>query len=294
MKIPPRNLEGMTEEARQEVAQFVLDLKALTLQPSPPRHLFHYTSAHGLLGIIESGKLWASPIQYMNDSSELNHANRIFMEVLRELVKSNHPGAKQFDKVKTGPLRDKIDNYAFSLSEYPDQLSQWRAYTRNGDGYAIGFDTNHLIDNEYFEIRKIVYDEDKQREIVSGFFDIMRKFSDGDVFTRTVIYALISEDVLLTFKNHAFKEEQEWRLMAPLTPKFSRKFRVTHGHLIPYVEFAPKSSNGSEKNDILPISCIVQGPQVTPSLGENALRSLLETHGYSKNIEIRRSSVPLR
>jgi len=35
-----------------------------------PKHLYHYTSQKGLLGILQSKKLWMTNILYLNDSSE--------------------------------------------------------------------------------------------------------------------------------------------------------------------------------------------------------------------------------
>src|SRR5688572_11515034 len=39
-----------------------------------PDLLFHYTTSAGLVGIIESGKIWTSKISYMNDTSEVQLA----------------------------------------------------------------------------------------------------------------------------------------------------------------------------------------------------------------------------
>ncbi len=38
-----------------------------------PRYLYHYTSQKGLLGILDTGKLWMTDILYLNDSSEFSH-----------------------------------------------------------------------------------------------------------------------------------------------------------------------------------------------------------------------------
>lgn len=37
------------------------------------------------------------------------------------------------------------DAFVFSLSESDDLLSQWRAYGRAGNGYAVGFDVSSLL-----------------------------------------------------------------------------------------------------------------------------------------------------
>ena len=34
--------------------------------------LFHYTTVEGLIGIVETGKLWASDYRFSNDASEIH------------------------------------------------------------------------------------------------------------------------------------------------------------------------------------------------------------------------------
>lgn len=40
----------------------------------PTTPLYHYTSPAGLIGIVETKRLWASSIQHLNDSTEFKHA----------------------------------------------------------------------------------------------------------------------------------------------------------------------------------------------------------------------------
>jgi hypothetical protein len=37
-----------------------------------PARVYHYTSTDGLLGILDSGHLWATDLRYLNDTSELH------------------------------------------------------------------------------------------------------------------------------------------------------------------------------------------------------------------------------
>jgi hypothetical protein len=41
-------------------------------EPQPGGELYHYTTAQGLLRIVESGQIWATNAQYLNDRSELS------------------------------------------------------------------------------------------------------------------------------------------------------------------------------------------------------------------------------
>jgi hypothetical protein len=38
--------------------------------PKPAGLLYHYTDLRGLLGILESGSIWATHIRFLNDLSE--------------------------------------------------------------------------------------------------------------------------------------------------------------------------------------------------------------------------------
>jgi hypothetical protein len=44
--------------------------------------LYHYTDAGGLMGILESQRLWASNAAYLNDPTELLHARSVYREWL--------------------------------------------------------------------------------------------------------------------------------------------------------------------------------------------------------------------
>src|SRR6266540_1307643 len=50
-----------------------------------PAEVFHYTTVDGLRGIVESGKLWATEVGYLNDASEYVHANDILASVAARL-----------------------------------------------------------------------------------------------------------------------------------------------------------------------------------------------------------------
>jgi len=54
---------------------------SLYQEPFPSR-LYHYTSLKGLLGILESGCIWASEVRYLNDSAEIAVAFRLMARVI--------------------------------------------------------------------------------------------------------------------------------------------------------------------------------------------------------------------
>jgi hypothetical protein len=46
--------------------------------------LFHYTDSGGLLGIVQSGRMRATHVSYMNDASEYLHAATLLLEVIKD------------------------------------------------------------------------------------------------------------------------------------------------------------------------------------------------------------------
>ena len=143
----------------------------------PDYPLFHYTTAAGLISILESRTLWASSMRHLNDPRELVYAIEIVKEELARrsngledlygsLGWSPDQGAqnllKQLDKFTASTL------YVTSFSEHKDVLSQWRAYCRDGNGYAIGFKPASLVQlkNSECYLVQCVYDPEKQKNLV--------------------------------------------------------------------------------------------------------------------------------
>lgn len=132
-----------------------------------PDDLYHYTTAAGLHGILESNSLYASHASYLNDSQELLYGVQIALDELKEWVKSTPEEAKagwdtslpdwmvsvsvKLSAVLLGAqvqrraknLQQTFGPFVTCLSESRDQLSQWRGYGRGG-GYAIRFDGQAL------------------------------------------------------------------------------------------------------------------------------------------------------
>lgn len=50
----------------------------------PPQRLYHYTTAEGLRGIVESKILWATDVRYLNDPLEFNHGLQEVWESFRK------------------------------------------------------------------------------------------------------------------------------------------------------------------------------------------------------------------
>src|SRR5690242_14589988 len=109
---------------------------AATLLPTdrssmPERTLFHYTNATGLLGIVQTGQLWATHTDYVNDKQELKYAATIVEQRFAGFIGR----ATEVDRFLLEELLSKYlvlaalrqlvaDVYIVCFCERGDQLSQ--------------------------------------------------------------------------------------------------------------------------------------------------------------------------
>ena len=122
---------------------------ARRLTTKPPV-LYHYTGAEGALGIISTGRIWATDAAYLNDPSETVYG--------RNLIKEQWAASKQhvavpdaLDRLIGGFVgllcRDMSDVYSTYLSCFSarkDSLSQWRAYGRSGQASVLALTRKDL------------------------------------------------------------------------------------------------------------------------------------------------------
>src|SRR5215211_7755183 len=123
-------------------------------ETAPSAVVYHYTNAAGLLGIISTGQLWATDIEFLNDAEELTYARAAVLADLRARADEIAPPetgsedglradvlrsiAEELEYPPQGEPSSTYHIYATCFCEDGDLLSQWRAYGGDG-GYAIGF-----------------------------------------------------------------------------------------------------------------------------------------------------------
>jgi hypothetical protein len=254
------------------------------------RRLYHYTTMSGLLGIVESKKLRATDIHYMNDANEFKHGLAILGEIVKVRAQTAAGTTKLF--LETLPTRvaqfSNINLFAASFTEDGDLLSQWRGYSQGG-GASIGFDTaqlKYLASLAGFDLIKCIYNDELKREIAGEFLD--RKLGhlgkEAGIDTRGAYFAangLLWEYYQLAacFKDSAFSEENEWRLVSKIAANTNGaiSFRATSSMLIPYLEI-PLSQEGQVQPS-LGFDRITIGPSSHKELIENAFVMLCERGG---------------
>ena len=149
-EIPGHSLPTFTEDSRDDA-------------------LFHYTTADGLIGILQSGEIWSTAYYCSNDESELAAGKGVltqeFLRATHGMIQGNHSLVQTFSGRGVDILEyarkfeENIISHAFHvLCAYmtcfckptnPEDfhhglLSQWRAYGVDG-GYALQFSKKKLL-----------------------------------------------------------------------------------------------------------------------------------------------------
>lgn len=171
--------------------------------------------------IIENKTLRLSSLLHTNDSLEMRWIKSKIRKMFSELgIKLNPEKHNIMEKYYE-------EAFAICFSECGDLLSQWRGYADDGRGVAIGFDFNKLntefnneITKKYLGISKVIYDEVKQEEMLLNKFNEILEYNIDNCKKYEEAIRILESDFAPIFKNPAFSEEKEWRLVF----YFSRAF----------------------------------------------------------------------
>jgi hypothetical protein len=256
-----------------------------------PDILYHYTTQEGFLGIIQSKTLWASSIRHLNDSSEFNYAINLALRISNDYVKSgkDDSGFKQIVRV----FRHVLNIYVCSFSTQKDQLSQWRAYCRDGGGFSIGFDAAHLEDlagTQDFTLENCTYDQVGHDSEMKELVDWVEASNDSPQLTVEQILTRLMK-MAPRMKHPSFSEEKEWRLanrhIIPVVPNSDILYRFGKSFLVPYRKFQLR-----DEIDTL-VKEVVVGPTPHSELSVSTADEFLRHHGI-KDVRAEKSKIPYR
>jgi hypothetical protein len=305
-------------------------------QNPPDGHLYHYTTVVGLQGIVETNCLYASAAYFLNDSNELEYGRKVLGSVLERWLDDHPESRDDFAAELVRDLRAKITDengrealvhsvYLACFCQRDNVLSQWRAYGQAG-GYSIGFPvmlgsirnlapespsyTPLLTRVEYQKERQISRCREILALVLSAIDDpalqhLARTAKIQAYHGPTLLYDFIlsiSEemfiDEIIGFKDNAFQEEDEWRLI--LRPrKFllsgrddrgktptKTYFRPQRGVAIPFLKLVPLEGS-------LPIARIRSGPSIDRARARASVRMLLREHKFP-DVEFNGSEIAVR
>ncbi|MGN6603620.1 MAG: DUF2971 domain-containing protein [Ginsengibacter sp.] len=208
--------------------------------PNDQSIIYHYCNDDVLKSICENQEIWLSDIYAMNDSSEFEWGRELFITVLKE-------NKKEFDQLFRFFIVSKVMSAVPDtlpligcFSKNGDLLSQWRAYSEDGKGFSIGFDSNKIYQGLGVHINSVVYEEEVQYKLIlntlRGLHAIWK--STNENYDEIQIPSQIFSIDLAYLKNPTFFEEQEIRIIRLLVKDGSE-----------YVDVG----GNSEINDVYPL-----------------------------------------
>lgn len=273
------------------------------LEREPPERLYHYTTAAGLLGIIQQKEIWATHTQYLNDPLEFRHALQIVREELGAMRAASEDGdrTRMLEQMQKHTTGIEIANVCVtSFSEDRDSLSQWRAYSGGGAGFSIGFSGTFLksvLDDDSF-LMPCLYDEDEQRRFVRSMLGRVMRENEGHlededdgVDARSAASKLNAH--LLWYaamlKHQSFMDEKEWRISGLFNCAWERfDYRPGTSMLIPYYRIPLDADHAPFR-----IEEVIIGPAPCPEQSSRSVESLLAACGL-ENAQVVTSTVPYR
>ncbi len=269
---------------------------------TPPKIIYHYTTQDGLLGILRESALWATKIQYLNDTSELIEAMHVADTMVTQFLRQlDIDDIKDKEEKKEIALRilDDIRDYEHtnicvaSFCARGDLLSQWRGYGVSGSAYSIGFDREMLvktIDPYPFRLHPCEYYEPTEyRRNIQEF--IMHIIEEARINLETLVdFIGRFVEMAATMKFKYFEEEDEWRIVSSKPINFSDEkfdFRPSKSMVIPYYCLPLNLSSIVE---------IVVGPSLHPELAKNAIYGLAHRFNLEavKRGQVKMSQIPYR
>lgn len=314
------NFSGMFTGVEQKRKEIIRELFAVKGKSFPAK-LYHYTGVAGIRGIIQSNHLWATDFRSLNDKTELIYGTSLLADELKKSGSKTDGNlskllnqASDFYREHGDDYRNFFETYIISLSEDPDMLSQWRAYSDNAKGCCLEFD---FTDSRLFtivgettpwalEVLPVIYDEAAQKALVrSGIEKLLNHLSASvdnlsavelGVILGFLIHTL--EPFATAFKHPGFHEEKEWRAIASCQTTLTetiRKKRTSNSSTSNYLEcvFIQDDEERMWQRKLLPITSIKYGP-----LAEDAIKAEIKGHllnnGYENQVVHSDSSIPLK
>jgi hypothetical protein len=281
-------------KALSEMSAFVDEHSQIWAAENPPRELFHYTSPEGFIGIVTSKSLWASDMLSLNDASEAAYPYKLIADVLDthhlSVPEKHRQGFKTQLINGTFPL---YVPFVVCFCEDGDLLSQWRAYGSGGEGFSPAFKFSWLssLDQKAgFRLQKVVYDRTQQEELILMLLQrassllAQDAFSDEEQATIWQGAAMSLAPWVIMFKDPAFKEEREWRLVNVNLAR-ATGFRRSGHRIVQYLSVGI--------DDPEAITRVIRGPYFTGT-EIRGVYYLMTSHGFVLGSTIQDSSIPLR
>jgi hypothetical protein len=283
-------------------------LKRLDWEPGPDQMVWHYTSGSGLIGIIESGSIFATQVSCLNDATEIRYSAKGLREALSALlltVDSDQPEAgvaKRYIELlqddDAAPNSAALPYFVTCFSSLEDDLSQWRSYGGGENGYAIGVLTKDLFGTPNSLVGRVNYDRELHGTLAEEVAEAtLRLYKEGlgagigdwdNVFLNAWDWALTQLAPLV--KDPGFVAEKEVRVIHQLQDCEVAQLKVRQRKTM-MSRHLPMKFPSAGQAPRFPVSKVIVGPCRHREITRISVDTLLRTHGY-QGVHVLSSSRP--
>lgn len=281
-------------------------------KPKRNELIYHYCSAETFNAICTNKCIRLCDIFTMNDFMEMHWGYSIWEKVANDLIEElGFEFIDSIDKIiHISGTKCLVLASCFSLDG--DVLSQWRAYSNDGNGYCIGFNAKDLL-NLNIKALRVEYNEKKQirelKAVIKALYEVEQNLPEVERFGQDFFEtcANIAFD-LAAFKNPAFGEEKEVRLIHLLNFEESNDYlklidvggtafgKDAHPLEVKFLmsQNMPKAYidiNFTNENTLNPIKKVIIGPK--NMVLNSAISVYLETLNIG-NVQVERSNSSYR
>ncbi len=264
--------------------------------------LFHYCPTHSFHSIVANEAIRLTSLSLSNDSMEGQLAHEL---LLKRADKLDLTATQKEDlKIILRTFDENVYGLGFCLSSKKDQLSQWRGYADDAQGFSIGFEKSKLINalkktHDFIDLVliDIHYQPHEHIQLIDETLNLIKEYlfkkanntqdhrarfaEVSDVFSQIV-------KTLYKIKGVAFAEESESRLFSNFAVGDGDggiSFYPTKGTLMPYrtfnLEVLAKES----------ITQVILGPKNRTPI--KLIERFLSDHKFH-NVEVKKSIATYR
>ncbi|MEC5396699.1 DUF2971 domain-containing protein [Uliginosibacterium sp. H1] len=266
-------------------------------EATPPSTLYHYTSAAGLLGMIQGKSLHATHYAHLNDRVDGIFGMSVLEKQIDTLARDLAIESTGLPDTRYKPsyFQDGNDLFVCCFSSKFDHHGQWMEYGDRGQGYALEFSSHGLATigrshggSTQPRLLKVLYKKDEQDKLIAHAKELTLAFIkeragscsskyEKDVFHSNCLRVLAENLYLYCFamKDPRFADEEEWRLCIPMDRKAEEQISFRSGKygITPYIELCNHFSCSTNRSH-LPIVNIYPGPNVDEYSAKQAWRLL--------------------
>jgi len=280
--------------------------------------IWHYTSGDALLGVVETGTLYATQVSCLNDSTEIRYGEKL----LRDAFMNIRTDAMEEKVLLERIIRTTVEEpatptnvgsawFVTCFSTEKDDLSQWRAYSGGENGYAIAFLAGGFFGRGSF-VARVNYEKEQHKQVAENVANATMSFfkeglyarPTGEINTATIdtwateflgVWEGLVGRLAPMIKDPAFRGENEYRIVHELQVRemgqlrFRQKQTLMSRHL-PLI-FPPP--NYATQSQLLPITEVMVGPSRHKEISRVSVDTFLRQKGYSA-VPVTMSNIPFQ